>query len=50
MKKYTGVLAPKNFELVRDDLEKKHLLDLAPSPLPAGARRPSDLVAEGRDA
>jgi prevent-host-death family protein len=25
------------------------LLDLAPKPLPAGARRPSDLVAEGRD-
>jgi prevent-host-death family protein len=26
------------------------LLDLAPSRLPAGARPPSDLVAEGRDA
>jgi prevent-host-death family protein len=25
------------------------LLDLATKPLPAGARRPSDLVAEGRD-
>jgi len=30
MKKYTGVLAPKNFELIRKDLEQKHLLDLAP--------------------
>jgi hypothetical protein len=30
MKKYRGVLAPRNFGLVRSDLEKKHLLDLAP--------------------
>jgi len=30
MKKYTGVMAVKNFELIRDDLAKKHLLDLAP--------------------
>jgi len=30
MKKYTGVLAPKNFELVRAALEKNHLIDLAP--------------------
>jgi hypothetical protein len=30
MKKYTGVFAPKNFELVRDTLAKRHLLDLAP--------------------
>ncbi|MGO8732837.1 MAG: sugar-binding domain-containing protein [Terriglobia bacterium] len=29
-KKYTGVLAAKNFDLVRDDLAAKHLLDLAP--------------------
>jgi hypothetical protein len=28
--KYTGVLAAKNFELVRDDLAAKHQLDLAP--------------------
>ncbi len=28
--KYTGVLAPKNFDLVRDDLKAKHMLDLAP--------------------
>jgi hypothetical protein len=30
MRKYTGVLAPKNFELVRDSLEKQQMLDLAP--------------------
>ncbi len=30
MRKYTGVLAAKNFEMVRDDLAAKHLLDLAP--------------------
>ncbi len=29
-RKYTGVLAAKNFDLVRDDLAEKHLLDLAP--------------------
>ena len=30
IKKYSGVMAVKNFEMIRDDLEKKHLLDLAP--------------------
>ena len=30
MKKYSGVMAVKNFEMIRDDLAKKHLLDLAP--------------------
>jgi hypothetical protein len=30
IKKYNGVLAAKNFELVRDDLAAKHLLELAP--------------------
>ena len=30
MKKYTGVLAAKNFALVRDDLAAKGMLDLAP--------------------
>jgi len=30
MKKYTGVMAVRNFALIRDDLAKKHLLDLAP--------------------
>jgi hypothetical protein len=29
-KKYTGILAAKNFDLVRDDLAAKHMLDLAP--------------------
>jgi len=29
-KKYTGVMAVKNFDLIEADLEKKHLLDLAP--------------------
>ena len=38
MKKYTGVMAPKNFELIRDDLEKKHLLDLAPRYVQASGR------------
>jgi hypothetical protein len=30
MKKYTGVMAARNFEMIHDDLEKKHLLGLAP--------------------
>jgi hypothetical protein len=30
MKKYTGVMRVRNFEMIRDDLAKKHLLDLAP--------------------
>ncbi len=30
IKKYTGVMAVKNFEIIRADLAKKHLLDLAP--------------------
>jgi hypothetical protein len=30
MKKYTGVLAPKNFEIIRDDLARKGMLDEAP--------------------
>jgi hypothetical protein len=30
MRKYTGVLAAKNFEMVRDDLAAKYMLDLAP--------------------
>ncbi|MGD0222085.1 MAG: sugar-binding domain-containing protein [Terriglobia bacterium] len=29
-RKYTGVLAAKNFDLIRDDLAAKHMLDLAP--------------------
>jgi hypothetical protein len=30
IKKWTGVMALKNFELIRDDLARKHLLDLEP--------------------
>lgn len=30
IRKYTGVLTARNFELVRDDLRVKHMLDLAP--------------------
>jgi hypothetical protein len=30
MSKYTGVMAVENFQIVRDDLAKKHQLDLAP--------------------
>ena len=30
MRKYTGVLEPRNFEIIRDDLKAKGLLDLAP--------------------
>jgi hypothetical protein len=30
IKKYRGVLTARNFELIRDDLAAKHLLDLAP--------------------
>ena len=30
MKKYTGVMQPKNFGIVRDDLRAKNMLDLAP--------------------
>jgi hypothetical protein len=38
MKKYTGVMAVKNFELIRDDLEQKHLLDLEPKFVDASGR------------
>lgn len=30
IQKYTGVLAARNFDLVREDLARKHMLDLAP--------------------
>ena len=30
MKKYAGVMRVKNFEIIRDDLARKHLLDLVP--------------------
>lgn len=38
IKKYTGVLAARNFEVVRDDLAAKHLLDLAPQYFQAAGR------------
>jgi len=38
-KKYTGVLAAKNFDLVRADLADKHLLDLAPRFVEATGRQ-----------
>lgn len=37
--KYNGVLLAKNFELIRDDLAKKHLLDLAPQFFQATGRQ-----------
>jgi hypothetical protein len=30
MRKYTGVVTAKNFEIIREDMDNKHLLDLAP--------------------
>ena len=36
--KYSGVLAARNFELVRADLQAKHLLDLAPQFVQATGR------------
>ena len=36
--KYTGVFQARNFELVREDLAKKHLLDLAPQFVEATGR------------
>ena len=38
IKKWSGVMALKNFEMVRDDLEKKHLLDLEPQFVQASGR------------
>jgi hypothetical protein len=38
MKKYTGVMAVKNFEMIRDDMAQKHLLDLEPKYVQASGR------------
>jgi hypothetical protein len=38
IKKWTGVMALRNFEMIRDDLEKKHLLDLEPQFVQASGR------------
>jgi hypothetical protein len=46
IRKYTGVLAAKNFELVRDDLAAKHLLDLAPQIVQATGRHAALLYKE----
>ena len=45
-KKYTGVLAAKNFDLVRDDLAAKHMLDLAPRFVQATGRHAALLYKE----
>lgn len=37
-KKYTGVMATKNFELIRQDMQNKHLLELAPKFVRASGR------------
>ena len=44
--KYSGVLAARNFELVRADLEAKHLLDLAPRFVQATGRHAALLYKE----
>src|SRR5208337_3270536 len=44
--KYTGVLAARNFELVRADLKAKHMLDLAPSFVQATGRHAALLYKE----
>ncbi len=38
IKKWSGVMALKNFEMIRDDLEKKHQLDLAPKYIQASGK------------
>jgi hypothetical protein len=38
IKKWTGVMALKNFEIIRDDMAKKHLLDLAPKYVEASGK------------
>ncbi|MGA2245537.1 MAG: discoidin domain-containing protein [Verrucomicrobiota bacterium] len=38
IQKWTGVMALKNFELIRNDLAKKHLLDLEPEYVEASGR------------
>jgi len=44
--KYTGVLALKNFEIIRNDLEKRHLLDLAPQFVQASGKLSTLLYKE----
>ena len=46
IKKYTGVLAARNFELVRDDLTAKHIQDLAPQFVQATGKHATLLYKE----
>ena len=46
IEKYTGVMAVKNFEMIRDDLEKKHQLDLAPKYFEASGKLATLLYKE----
>jgi hypothetical protein len=46
MKKYTGVLAPRNFQIVRDSLAAKGMLDLAPKLFQATGRQAMLLYKE----
>ncbi|RYX82434.1 glycoside hydrolase family 2 [bacterium] len=45
-KKYTGVMRLKNFEMVYDDLRKKHLIDLAPKYIEASGKLATLLYKE----
>jgi len=46
IKKWNGVMALKNFELIRDDMEKKHLLELAPEYVQANGKQATLLYKE----
>jgi len=46
IKKWTGVMALKNFELIRDDMKQKHLLDLAPRYVQASGKLATLLYKE----
>ena len=46
IKKWTGVMALKNFEMIRDDMEKKHLLELAPQYIQANGKQATLLYKE----
>jgi hypothetical protein len=46
IKKWNGVMALKNFEMIRDDMEKKHLLDLEPKYVEASGKLATLLYKE----
>ncbi len=46
IRKYSGVMAAKHFEMIRDDLEKKNLLDLAPQYVQASGKLATLLYKE----